>query len=291
MRFFQFFRHLNRHTFVQLIRGIIQRRLPGLAAEMAYSNALAMFPAMIGLVTVIGTLQIAPDQIDSITEQWLQVAPPEVIDLIDGFLRQVQLPNSQRVFSISFIFTIWIASGAVSVAMSAMDQIYQTPLRQRRPFWKARLIAILLTIGVVLALLGASFLVLISDVTIQFLTRYITIPQFEVWRDLANVRWLIAFAILIGGFSVLYRFGPSQWRTGIPLLPGAIVGASLWGLVSQGFRVYLAYFGSRLNFTYGTLSAGILLLLWLNLSSLALLIGAQLNVTVGEAMLAKDRRG
>lgn len=288
MRFFQFFRHLNRHTLIQLIRGIMQRRLPGLAAEMAYSNALALFPAMIGLVTVIGTLKLAPDQIDSITEQWLQVAPPEVIDLITGFLQQVRLPNSQRVFSISFIFTIWIASGAISVAMAAMDQIYQIPLAHRRPFWQARLIAILLTIGVVIALVGASFLVFVSDVTIQFVSRYIVIPQFEIWRDLANVRWLIAFAILIGGFSVLYRFGPSKWRSGFPLLPGAIVGASLWGIVSQGFRVYLAYFGSRLNFTYGTLSAGILLLLWLNLSSLALLIGAQLNVTVGEAMLAKD---
>lgn len=284
MSFFHFFAYLNRRTIHNLVQGILHRRLPGLAAEMAYSNALAIFPAMIGLVTVIGMVPIAPDGMDSITGELLQVAPPEVVQLIEGFLQQVQLPNSERVFSISFAVTIWIASGAISVAMAAMDQIYQTPMHQRRPYWKARLIAVLLTIGTVIALLGASFLVVISDLIVQFAGRFVDLPQLEFWRDLANLRWLIAFTILIIGFGVLYRFGPSRWYVGTPLLPGAIVGAALWAIISQAFRLYLAYFGSRLNLTYGTLSAGILLLLWLNFSSLALLIGAQLNVTVGEAM-------
>lgn len=290
MRFFHFFRYLNFKTLRQLLQGIAHRRLPGLAAEMAYSNALAMFPAMIGLVTVIGTLKISPDRIDSITQEWLQVAPPEVINLIEGFLKQIQLPNGEEVFSISFAITIWVASGAISVAMAAMDQIHQTPFRYRRPYWKARLIAILLTVGTLAALLGASFLVFISDLIIDFLKQYATFPQTGFWQAWSTLRWLFAFVILVIGFSILYRFGPSQWQVGIPLFPGAIVGALLWATISQGFRLYLAYFGSRLNLTYGTLTAGILLLLWLNLSSLALLIGAQLNVTVGHAMLEEERK-
>jgi membrane protein len=288
MRFFRFFQYLNHRILWQLVQSVMQRRLPGLAAEMAYSNTLAIFPAMIGLVTIIGTLKIAPN-LNSITEQWLQVAPPDVVSLISSFLQQVQIPNSGQVLSLSLGITVWIASGAIGVAMAAMDQIHQTPLRLRRPFWKARLIAILLTIGTAAALVGASFLIVISDLLVRFLDTYVTIPQFEVWRELANVRWLIAFALLITGFSVLYRFGPSQWPVGMPLLPGAVTAALLWALVSLGFRIYLAYFGSRLNLTYGALSAGISLLLWLNLSSLALLIGAQLNVTVGEAMVAAKR--
>lgn len=252
---------------------------------MAYNNALAMFPAMIGILTVIGTLKISPERIDSITQQWLQVVPEEIVNLIESFLQQIQLSDSERVFSISFVVTLWIASGAINVAMAAMDQIYQTPHRQRRPFWKARLLAVLLTLGTLVVLLSASFLVFVSDLIVNFLLRYTATLQLDFWNAWSGLRWLFAFALLVLGFGVVYRFGPSRWQVGTPLLPGAVFGALLWAIVSQGFRVYLIYFGSRLNLTYGTLSAGILLLLWLNLSSLALLIGAQLNVTIGRAML------
>lgn len=289
MRFLHFFRYLNIQTLRKLTEGIQQQRLSGLAAEMAYNNALAMFPAMIGLLTVVGTLQISPERISLITQQWLQVVPEEIVELIETFLQQIQLSNSGQVFSISFAITVWVASSAISVAMAAMDQIYRTPHRYRRPFWKARLIAVLLTVGTLIALLGASFLVFISDLIVEFLSQYLGILQSNFWNAWSTLRWLFAFAILIIGFGILYRFGPSQWRVGTPLLPGAIAGALLWAIVSQGFRIYILYFGSRLNLTYGALSAGVLLLLWLNLSSLALLIGAQLNVTVGQAMLDEER--
>lgn len=285
MRFLNFCRYLNTKTLVRLVQGSIKQRLPGLAAEMAYNNALAMFPAMIGILTVIGTLKISPERIDSITQQWLQVVPEEIVNLIESFLQQIQLSDSERVFSISFVVTLWIASGAINVAMAAMDQIYQTPHRQRRPFWKARLLAVLLTLGTLVVLLSASFLVFVSDLIVNFLLRYTATLQLDFWNAWSGLRWLFAFALLVLGFGVVYRFGPSRWQVGTPLLPGAVFGALLWAIVSQGFRVYLIYFGSRLNLTYGTLSAGILLLLWLNLSSLALLIGAQLNVTIGRAML------
>jgi membrane protein len=285
MRFLNFCRYLNTKTLVRLVQGSIQQRLPGLAAEMAYNNALAMFPAMIGILTVIGTLKISPERIDSITQQWLQVVPEEIVNLIESFLQQIQLSDSERVFSISFVVTLWIASGAINVAMAAMDQIYQTPHRQRRPFWKARLLAVLLTLGTLVVLLSASFLVFVSDLIVNFLLRYTATLQLDFWNAWSGLRWLFAFALLVLGFGVVYRFGPSRWQVGTPLLPGAVFGALLWAIVSQGFRVYLIYFGSRLNLTYCTLSAGILLLLWLNLSSLALLIGAQLNVTIGRAML------
>ncbi len=268
----------------------MRQRLPGLAAEMAYNNALALFPAMIGILTVIGTFHISPEQIDTVTQQWLQVVPPEIVELIGGFFQQLQLSNSQQVFSISFGITLWVASSAIGVAMAAMDQIYQIPFRQRRPFWQSRLLAIFLTIATLMALLGASFLIVISDLIVKLLINHTTIPATGFWQAWSGLRWLLAFALLIYGFGVLYRYGPSQWQAGTPLLPGAVAGALLWVVISQGFRIYLIYFGSRLNLTYGALSAGILLLLWLNLSSLSLLIGAQLNVTLGEILIERSKR-
>ena len=89
MRSFRSLRYLNLNTARRLIQSILQRRLTSLAAEMAYNNALAMFPAMIGLITLIGSFKISPDRLSPITQEWLQVAPPEIVTLIKGFLAQI----------------------------------------------------------------------------------------------------------------------------------------------------------------------------------------------------------
>ncbi|HEY9882032.1 MAG TPA: YhjD/YihY/BrkB family envelope integrity protein, partial [Thermosynechococcaceae cyanobacterium] len=87
----------------------------------------------------------------------------------------------------------------------------------------------------------------------------------------------------------IYRFGPSRWTVGTPILPGAILAAIFWAVLSGLFRFYVTHFGSY-NRAYGVIGAVIVLLLWLYLSSLVMLIGAQLNVTVGAAMQRRSRR-
>lgn len=94
---------------------------------------------------------------------------------------------------------------------------------------------------------------------------------------------MLAFA-----FCLIYRFGPSRWRTGTPLLPGAAIAAFSWAAMSRLFRLYVANFAAY-NLTYGTLSTGIVLMLWLNFSSLVMLVGAQLNVAVAEAMQEEQK--
>lgn len=288
-RFCQFFRHLNLTVLAQFIRDCGECRLPGLAAEMAYSNVFALFPTLIGLLAAIGTLDIAPDTVDFVVRQLLPIAPVEVVRVIKGFVQSIQIPEGRVVVVISIIIAVWSASGAVSTAMGAMDQIHQIPLRWRRPFWQARLISILLTGFTVGFIFMASFLVFISDWLLKFGLKWVQIPGTEILQIWFQLRWLLAFSCVAFAFIVLYRYGVSVWRSETPLLPGAILAAILWAVVSQFLRIYLAHFGN-FNVTYGTLSAGIVLLLWLNWSSLVVLLGAQLNVTVGAAMQQQLRR-
>ncbi|HEY9846392.1 MAG TPA: YihY/virulence factor BrkB family protein, partial [Candidatus Caenarcaniphilales bacterium] len=109
----------------------------------------------------------------------------------------------------------------------------------------------------------------------------------EVWQLFS---WPLALGMIAIAAAFIYRYGPSHWRSGTPILPGAILAALLWATVSGLFRLYVSRFGNY-NQAYGAVGAVIVLLLWLYLSALSLLIGAQLNVTIGASMgLSKGKR-
>jgi membrane protein len=288
-RFILFFRHLNFQVLQQVVKESGKHRLSGLATEMAYNNLLALFPTLAAILTTIGMLNISQDQVDAIAHQVLNFAPEQVPLLLKEFTRQIQLPKSREVVYISFLVALWLASGAISAAMNAMDEIYQIPPNLKQPFWKAKLISLLLTITTIGLVLTASLLVFISDLIVQFVLDTTQISGAIFLSAWSWFRWLLTLMMIAYAFSIIYRHGPSQWFNGTPIMPGAIIGALLWASVSKLFRVYVSNFGNY-NLTYGALSAGIVLLLWLNLSSLVLLIGAQLNVTVGKAMRANNHK-
>ena len=89
--------------------------------------------------------------------------------------------------------------------------------------------------------------------------------------------------IVSTNYAFIYRYAPNYRKPGTPLMPGAILAAVFWALVSNLFRLYVYYFG-KFNITYGTIGAFVVLLLWLQISSLIMLVGAQLNVIVGDEL-------
>jgi len=300
MRFFRFFRYLTWNTLHEIIVRSGRQRLPGLAAEIAYNTTLAMFPAIVMLLTVVGMVGSSQSTLEAISLQLSRYAPEEVLELITRFLRELSPASSQSLFSISFIAAVWVASAAVGSAMNALDYIHRVPLRRRRPFWQNKLIAIGLTFGTILLLVGASVLVFVSD----FVIKFVAIQGDQLAQSLGNKSDSMASGVLtfwaklstpisLGmvalAFAFIYRFGPSLRRRGTPLLPGAILATIFWALLSGLFRLYVSNFGNY-NRIYGAVGTIIILLIWLQLSALAMLIGAQLNVTVGDAMMAQKRQ-
>ncbi|MBD1902903.1 YihY/virulence factor BrkB family protein [Trichocoleus sp. DQ-A3] len=281
IRFIRFFRHLSWATLKKTFQRVGQRRLAGLSAEMAYNAMLALFPAILAILTAIGLFQSSSDTFEGLAKQLSEIAPQEALFLIEGFAREISQSQNQGLFSLSFVAAIWASSGALSAAMTALDQIHQIPLEQTRPFWKAKLISIALTIGTIVLLIIASFLVFISDLIVKLLISQSGLLELlSIWRLFS---WPLALGIVASAFAFIYRYGPSRWVAGTPIMPGAMVAAVSWAIISALFRLYVSNFGNY-NKAYGAVGAVIVLMLWLYMSSLVLLIGDQLNVTVGESM-------
>ena len=281
-RFFRFFRYLNLSTLKKTFIQAMKRRLMGLSAEMAYNAMLALFPAILAILTAIGLFQESlQDTFRDLANQLSEVAPEQALQLLRDFAKEISRTKSSSLFSLSFIFAIWASSGALSAAMNALDQIHTISSEQARPFWKAKLISLGLTVGSIVLLMTASFLVFISDQLVKLVAQQSGIIILStIWRLLS---WPLALGIVATAFAFIYRFGPSRWTKGTPIMPGAILAAISWAILSGLFRLYVQNFGNY-NKVYGAVGAVIVLLLWLYMTSLVLLLGDQLNVTVGEAM-------
>jgi membrane protein len=176
--------------------------------------------------------------------------------------------------------------------MNALDQIHYADNKKLRPFWRAKLVSLGLTIGVLVLIIVASMLIFISDLIVQVLadrggaleseilkSRRVESGLLRIWRLL---RWPLALGIMAAAFGFIYRYGTHRRQRGFPIFPGAMTAALLWAVLSGLFRAYVSNFGNY-NRTYGAIGAVIVLLLWLYLTALVMLIGEQLNVVVGEA--------
>ncbi|NEP57045.1 MAG: YihY/virulence factor BrkB family protein [Symploca sp. SIO2G7] len=281
-RFYRFCRHLNGKTLRMTATRAVQRRLLGLSSQMAYNAMLALFPAILVTLTIIELFkQYLKLPWTNPASPLEEVAPQQAIQLMADFADKINLADNRGLFSLSFVIAIWVASGALSAAMNALDQIHQIPPQETRPFWQAKLIALGLTIGSILLLFIASFLILISNLVVNMVGDKIVVRLLLTCLQLLS--WPLALAIVTTNFAFIYRFGQSRWLPGKPILPGAVLAAVFWVIVSGVFRQYVAHFGNY-NKIYGAVGAVIILQLWLYISSLVFLLGDQLNFTVGEQM-------
>ena len=288
--FVRFLLYINPATIRAVVRATLQQRLPSLASEMAYNAMLGLFPGILALLTAIGLFEPLHNSFNHLANRLSEVAPEEVLILIQNFASEISDSQNRGLFSVSFLISLLASSGAISAAMRALDQIHCIPPALRRPFWKARLVSIGLTLGVILLLMLASSLVFVSDLVVNMLASQSSAAVgywvLTIWRLFS---WPSALGMMSAAFAFVYRFGPSRWIRGQPIVPGAVLAALSWAVISALFRLYVSHFGNY-NRVYGAVGTVIILLLWLFLTSLIMLIGNQLNVTIGQAMTIHNSR-
>jgi len=285
-RFLQFFKYLNLKTLLTVIRRAGQHRLPGLSAEIAYNAIFALFPAALAILSAIGLFEISEFSFRSLIHQVSQVIPDQAVILIQGSLRYLKTRSNQRLFSLSFLAALWVSSSVTGSAMAALDQIYRTPRNQVRPFWQAKLVALGLALGTFLLLVVALLIIFISDITVRIVadsSGRFSPSLFHAWHLMSLP---IALSIVALALGFIYRYGTSRWQQGTPIMPGAILAALLWAMLSGLLRFYVSHVGN-FNQVYGAIGAVIILLLWLYLSAFAMLLGGLVNSVVGEAMQKK----
>lgn len=287
--FFEFFAYLNVKVVSDVIRRAAQNRLTGLSAEIAYNAIFALFPVALAVLSAIGLLEISEHNVRSFVRQSSGVIPDAALALIQGSLRQLQLGYNPRLLSFSFVLAMWVSSSVMGATMAALDQIQRIPRRFARPFWRLKLVSLALSLGTFLLLVSALAIVSLSDITVRVVAHRsgsFAHSLFRVWHWLGLPVALLIVTIALG---FIYRYGPSRWQPGTPVMPGAAFAAISWAVISSFLRFYVWRFGNY-SLIYGAVAAVIILLLWLYFSAFAMLLGNQLNVVVGEAM-RRSRKG
>lgn len=245
------------------------------AAALTYYGILSLFPFLLFLVALAG-LALDPKATAELVQQVGRFAPGPVTQILEARLTSLQQSASGKLLTVGIVGAIWAASGAVTMLMQALNRCYD--VRETRPFWKTRALAIGVTLGAgVVAVLASA------------VTFFVPLVGAAIGgRAGAAVTWLrfpVAGAIMIALFAVLYWVLPNvrprfQWIT-----PGSVAAVVLWLLASWGFSEYVRHSKSY-EATYGTLGGVIVLLVWMWLSSVVVLLGAEINkiLTPSEAL-------
>ena len=249
----------------------------GLAAQLAFYLILALFPFILVLVSLMGTFS-SPDLASNVLEYFREVTPPQVYEIIETYLSSILSGNNPApgLFSFGIVLTLWSASGAFAALMEALNKAYD--VEETRPFWKVRGIALLMTLGLSAIILTAVLLLVFGPPIGRGIADLFGLGSvFEVIWNI--VRWPVALFFMMLTVALLYYFAPDAGQPFRWITPGGFIGVLLWVLASVIFRFYVSNFGSY-DETYGSIGAVIVLLLYLYISSLTILFGAELNATL-----------
>ncbi len=254
---------------------VMEDNVPDRAAGLAYYFLFSLFPALFFLVTILGFLaEPGGRMMQSLLGYLGDLMPGSASDLVRRTLTEINRSASGWKLVFGVVTALWAASNAILAIMAGINIAYD--VKEDRPWWKTRLLAVLLTLAFSAFTIIALGLLLFGGPIGALLTGPLGLGGIflTVWNIL---QWPIMIFFVLLAFAIVYRYAPSleglkwQWIT-----PGSVVGVALWLLVSFGFRVYLSFFDSY-NEVYGSLGALMILLLWFWLSGTAILVGAEVN--------------
>jgi membrane protein len=249
------------------------------SAALAYYFVFALFPMIFFLMAVLGLFARSHDLQSGLLNYVARFMPADAYRLVQKMLQQVAINSSGLKLALGLGLAIWSGSGGVSSIMAALNRCYH--VRDSRPWWKRRLMAIGLTMTISGFIIVALVIVLYGGNIVDFVGSQTGLSNVAmmVWR---LVQWPIAFFFVMLSFALLYYWGPDakqQWQW---ITPGSLVGVLVWIGASLLFREYLHFF-NRYSKTYGSLGAVIVLLLWLYIFALAILLGGEINSEIENA--------
>jgi membrane protein len=260
-------------TLKRTVKEFSEDNLPHWAAALTYYGVLSIFPALLAIVSILGL--IGSSAIQPMIDNLSTVAPGPGKEILTSSLRGLQQGGGAGVlFIISLAGAIWSASGYVSAFMDASNAIYD--IDEGRPIWKRLPLRVAITVMMlVLLAISALAVVLTGPIAEQAGTLLgVGSAALTIW-DIA--KWPVLVLVVSFMFAVLYYSAPNVKQPGLKaVLPGGVLAVVLWVAASAAFAFYVANFGSY-NKTYGAFGGVIVFLVWLWLTNLAILLGAEFN--------------
>ncbi|MFJ5996997.1 YihY/virulence factor BrkB family protein [Streptomyces sp. NPDC092370] len=266
-------------VFKRTLKEFKEDNLTDWAAALTYYGVLAIFPALLALVSLLGLLGSAT--IKPMIDNLGSLAPGAARDILNNAL--TQLEGNQGGASIALIIGIalalWSASGYIAAFMRASNAVYD--IGEGRPVWKTiptRLIITLIVVVLLAAMaIGVVFTGTLAKKTGQVLglgNTFITVWNIAKWPVM-----VLLFAAIV---ALLYWAAPNVKRKFRWVSPGSLIAIVIWLIASAAFAFYVANFGSY-NKTYGSMAAIIIFLIWMWISNIAILLGLEFNAELERA--------
>lgn len=251
----------------------------GLAAELAYHFFFALFPFLIFLASlsgfVAGMLRV-PNPVGVIVDLLGRALPPGAEQLIRPQIEYLVTEQTPGLLSLGILGAIYAATNGTKAIMKAMNRAYG--VEETRPFWKKNLVALGLTLLASALIIVSFILFFVGQIYGRSIAASLGAAGLFDWLT-SVVFWVIPFLLLMGATAYVYWAAPNvqlplKWTT-----PGALVFAVGWLVATFAFSIYVSSFGSY-NATYGALGGIAILLLWFYITSLVMVIGAEVNSVV-----------
>jgi membrane protein len=262
------------HTLRRTVREFSNDSLLDWAAALTYYGVLSLFPGLILLASVLGLVGPAATRplIDSLTG----LAPGPVRQILTDSLQSLNrdADTAGVLAVVGLAGALWSASGYVGAFMRAANAIYDVP--EGRPLWKTLPVRIGVTLVVGAMLAASALIVLFTGELAEWLGRLVGADRtaVTVW---SIAKWPVLAVLVSATLGILYWASPNARQAGLKWIsPGGLLAVVLWVAASVGFGVYAASFGSY-NKTYGTLGGVAVFLVWMWISNIAILLGAELD--------------
>jgi membrane protein len=271
-----------KRTLVRTIKEFKRDNLTDWAAALTYYSILAIFPALIVLVSILGLVGSSATQ--PLIDNLGKVAPGTAKEIVTSAITNLQKNQGAAgiLFFVGLGGAIWSASGYVGAFMRASNAIYD--IEEGRPIWKTIPLRVFTTVVMLALLVVSAIAVVLTGGLAKQVGNLLGVGStaLTVW---GIVKWPVLLLIVSFMFAFLYWAAPNVKHAGFRWLsPGGILAVLVWVVASAGFAFYVANFGSY-NKTYGALGGVIIFLVWLWISNIAVLLGAELN-----AELERGRR-
>ncbi|GAA4830777.1 YihY/virulence factor BrkB family protein [Kitasatospora terrestris] len=255
--------------------------LPDRAAALTYYGVLAIFPALLLLVSVLGL--VGASATSQVLDNLQKLAPGAAQDILRTAVTQLQGSRGTGglLAVVGLLGALWSASGYIAAFIRASNAVYD--IREGRPAWKVTPLRLGLTVLMMVMLAASALIVVFTGPLAKRMGDLLGLGDtaLKVW---SIAKWPVLVLLVVLMIALLYWAAPNVRGRGFRWVsPGSLLAVVLWLLLSGGFALYVANFGSY-NKTYGTLAGVIIFLVWLWLSNLAILLGLEFD-----AELSRER--
>ena len=275
---------LQKNWFGRVLQHYFKHDVPRESAALTYYLFFALFPLLIFASTLLGLLNL---DIANITNALNPILPGSVVELVENYLRYVTDNQNSTLMWFSLFFSVYFPFRAANTLMRAVRRAYH--VKRPKKLLRYNLKVLIFTVFLLITIIVGFAAAVLGRQLLNMVGRYITLNNAaaEIWLQL---RFLLLAAMVWALVTLCYSMAPDERIPTRDIVPGTLISIGCWLLTTLGFSFYVENFANY-SIIYGSIGAVIVALVWLNLSSMLMIMGAEINVLLIERREKKKEGG